>query len=84
MESGTKEYLLSVWGTSDTNIYAVGDMSTILHYDGKQWSPMDSGTENYLTKVRGLAEDDIYACGENGCVIRYDGKEWTDWSLGAL
>jgi photosystem II stability/assembly factor-like uncharacterized protein len=81
MESGTQEYLLAVWGTADDHIFAVGDNATILHYDGKQWTPMESGNDNYLTKVQGLGPDQVYACGENGTVLRYDGKQWNDLSI---
>ena len=55
MPSGTEEYLLSVWGASENDVFAVGDNSVILHFDGKQWAPMQSGTENYLVKVKGIA-----------------------------
>jgi hypothetical protein len=81
MESGTEEYLLSIWGTSDENIFAVGDSSTILHYDGKAWSPVEPLKEEYFTKVRGLGEDSVYIAGENGTVLRYDGTKWNDMSL---
>jgi photosystem II stability/assembly factor-like uncharacterized protein len=82
MESGTEEYLLSIWGSSPNNIFAVGDNATILHYDGKSWSAMDPETDKYLTKVRGLRSDCIYAVGDDGLVIRFDGKKWNDMSLG--
>ena len=73
--------MLSVWGTADDNIFAVGDNAVILHYDGKSWSPMSSPRDDYFTKVRGLGPDRVYAVGDNGAVIRYDGKQWTDLSL---
>ncbi len=82
MESGTEEYLLGIWGSSSTDIFAVGDNATILHYDGKSWTPMDARTEKYLTKVRGLSSDCVYAVGDDGLVIRYDGEQWIDMSLG--
>jgi photosystem II stability/assembly factor-like uncharacterized protein len=81
MQSGTEEYLLSIWGTSDENIFVVGDNSAMLHYNGKSWSPIQSPKDEYLTKVKGLGPDQVYAVGENGTVIKYDGNEWSDMSL---
>ena len=85
MESGTEEYLLSIWGTSDDDIFIVGDSAVILHYDGSTWEKMESPRpEDYLTKVRGLGPDCVYAVGDNGTVIHYDGKQWSDMSLGPV
>jgi hypothetical protein len=35
MESGTKERLTSMWGASESDVWAVGAHGTILHYTGK-------------------------------------------------
>jgi hypothetical protein len=45
MTSGTGAHLMSVWGTSSNDVYAVGSNGTILHYDGTAWSQMASGTD---------------------------------------
>ena len=37
-----------VWGSSATDVFAVGDSGTILHYNGSAWSAMSSGTTNEL------------------------------------
>ena len=81
MESGTEEYLLSIWGTSAEDIYTVGDNAAMLHYDGKKWSPIEPIKDEYFTKVKGLGPNQVYVAGENGTVIKYDGKEWSDMSL---
>ena len=81
MQSGTEEYLLSIWGTSDENIFVVGDNSAMLHYNGKSWSPNKAPKAQDLSKVKGLGPDQVYAVGENGTVIKYDGNEWSDMSL---
>ena len=36
--------LYGVWGSSASDVFAVGDGGTILHYDGSAWSAMSSGT----------------------------------------
>jgi len=81
MESGTEEYLLSIWGTSDNDIFVVGDNSTVLRWDGNKWSRMEPCANEYYAKVKGLGSDRVYAVGENGCVIKYDGEKWVDMSL---
>ena len=35
--------LRAVWGNSSTDVFAVGDAGTILHYDGTCWSTMVTG-----------------------------------------
>ena len=42
--SGTFNDLYSVWGSSVSNVYAVGYSGTILQYNGSAWGPMTSGT----------------------------------------
>jgi hypothetical protein len=40
MASGTTNFLRGVWGSSSSDIFAVGWVETILHYDGHKWIPM--------------------------------------------
>ena len=81
MKTKTEEYLLSIWGTSDKNIFTVGDNGIMLHYDGEAWSKVNPIKEEYFTKVKGLGEEKIYVAGENGTVLRFDGTKWHDMSL---
>ena len=34
--------LRAVWGSSATDVFAVGDAGTIVHYDGTTWSSMNT------------------------------------------
>lgn len=34
---------LSIWGSSKSDVFAVGARGTILHYDGNNWNRMESG-----------------------------------------
>jgi hypothetical protein len=38
MDSGTTEDLYGVWGSSASDVFAVGWNGTILHYDGSTWT----------------------------------------------
>lgn len=45
MESGTQRMLNAVWGSSANDVFVVGTLGTILHYDGNlegTWSTMDN------------------------------------------
>lgn len=80
--------LFNIWGTDDSNVYAVGKKTAIagrqaggviLHYDGKSWSEVFS--DEILTSsfhaIFGFAEDDIFVTGVEGMLIHYDGEQWT-------
>ena len=45
MESETQKMLNAVWGSSASDVFIVGTLGTILHYDGNPeatWSRMDN------------------------------------------
>jgi hypothetical protein len=68
--------LLSVWGTSDADVWTVGADSgqgpTVLHYDGATWEPLTTGTTGDLWWVHGFAGGPVFLAGENGTIVRYD------------
>ena len=41
IESNTKEYLTGIWGSSEDNIYAVGDNGLILRWNGEDWKAVE-------------------------------------------
>ncbi len=71
MNSKTVETFRGLWGASETNVYAVGDFGTILHYDGSAWSPESSGTGLRLFGIWGSSKESIYAVGDAGLVLHY-------------
>jgi hypothetical protein len=77
MVSGTTNNLSSVWGSSGTDVFAVGGTGTILHYDGSTWSPMTSGTTNNLSSVWGSSGTDVFAVGNFGTILHYNGSAWS-------
>ena len=40
-----------IWGTSSMNLYAVGGLGSIAHYDGAVWRRMESGTTAHLMDI---------------------------------
>ena len=69
--------LRGIWGTSASDIFAVGDRGCIYHYDGLEWTRMESGATANLNGVWGFAGDDVYAVGAGGVILHYDGLEWS-------
>jgi photosystem II stability/assembly factor-like uncharacterized protein len=68
--------LNGVWGTSPTDVFAVGDDGIILHFDGKSWTKMDSGSTSHLYGVWGISSNSVYAVGNYGTILFYNGKQW--------
>ncbi|MDP2363096.1 MAG: hypothetical protein Q8M94_04925 [Ignavibacteria bacterium] len=52
-------YLTEIWGSSSNDIYYVGTLGTIAHYDGKSWQKIESGTNVRLTDVYGSPEGSV-------------------------
>lgn len=79
----TTEWLNAVWGSSSTDVWAVGDHGAILHHDGSRWSAVSSPTDNHLQSMWGSSSQDVWAVGEEDgtsggakSVIRYQGRSW--------
>lgn len=83
----TTNQLSGVWGTSDTDIFAVGNNGTILHYDGSAWTLQTSGVAPpaSITSVWGSAANNVYAVGVTNTTVspsvptflHYDGSSWS-------
>ena len=76
--------LLSVWGTSSRDVWAVGadalDGSgpTVIHFDGETWSRAPTGqAQGTLWWVFGFDGGPIYMGGEGGVILRYQAGEYT-------
>jgi hypothetical protein len=66
-----------VWGSSSSDVFAVGYSGTILHYNGSAWSTMTSRTSYPLYAVWGSSSSDVFAVGEAGTVLHYNGSVWS-------
>ena len=78
--------LLGIWGSSSTDIFAVGDYGVVLHYDGSTWTEMDSvETTSLLWDVWGTSGSNVFAVGGdgiNGTIMHYDGNTWSSMESG--
>jgi len=66
-----------VWGSSPTDIWAVGDEATIVHYDGTSWSlstvALAPGIVPDFRGVWGSGADDVWAVGGD-VIVRLAGR----------
>jgi hypothetical protein len=74
--SGTTQHLYGIWGTSATNVFAVGYNGTILHYNGTSWNAMNSGTTLSLYGIYGFSPTDVFIAGDDVAILRYNGSAW--------
>ncbi|MBX2799331.1 MAG: hypothetical protein KTR31_16770 [Myxococcales bacterium] len=88
--TNTAYKLFGLWGTSDTDVYAVGgDINgnldgVVLHYDGAKWSevatasPGEQVTVRSAFKVAGSGPDDVWVVGTGALIMHWDGATWED------
>ena len=63
-------------GTSEDDLYAVGDYGRIFHYDGKKWTQVGYQTSAILERVRCVGKDEVYVCGDGGLLLKGSRKGW--------
>jgi hypothetical protein len=76
------EVLLGVHGRSATDVFAVGFLGVIQHFDGATWAPMVSGTTENLYDVWVDASGSAVAIG--GTALHYDGNAWNELTVPGL
>jgi len=80
MTTPTTSTLYSVWGNSESDLWAAGWGGKLLHYDGVScWTEVDSRTRFGFLSMWGTAANNIYAAGE--IVLHYDGVSWEPVSV---
>jgi hypothetical protein len=82
-------HLAHVWGAAANDVYAVGNVGVILHFDGATWSPVAiPGETSSFTGVYGTASDDVFLVTDNESLYHFDGRRWSPIrplnSLGAV
>lgn len=66
-----------IWGSSPTDVYAVGDGGLILRYAAGVWKAMESGVTANLFGVWGTSSSDVFAVGSEGTILHFDGSSWS-------
>ena len=70
------EALISVWGTSASDVYAVGSDAgqgpIVLHFDGAEWERLTTGAAGDLWWVHGFEGGPVFLGGAGGQILRYE------------
>lgn len=74
--------LRAISGSADTDLWAVGELGTVLHYNGSSWAASDAHTTSHLNAVWSRRSDDVWAVGEGGVVLHFDGEQWRSLATG--
>ncbi len=78
--SGLDEALMSITGTSETDVWAVGgDVGAgplVLHFDGTAWTKMDPGTHGHLWWAHSFADGKTFFAGVRGTIVEWDGAKF--------
>lgn len=69
--------LYSVFGSGPSDVWAVGEYGTIVHYDGAAWTLVPSGETRILRGVWAPRARDAWAVGEYDTILRWDGTSWS-------
>jgi hypothetical protein len=73
--------LISLWGSSATDVYAVGgdpgSGPMVVHYDGTRFEKLDSGASGDLWWVHGFAGGPVFMGGSDGLILRLEGGSFT-------
>jgi hypothetical protein len=77
----TTEQLNAVWGSSTSELWAVGSGGVILRRAGT-WSPVSSGTTATLHGVWGSAASDAWAVGDQATILHWNGSAWSKENAG--
>ncbi len=81
MTSGTTKHLHGIWGSSASDVCAVGAAGTLVCYGGSAWSSASSGVTVALNAIHGTGAKDIWVVGAKGGLSIYQGQ-WKDLTSG--
>ena len=89
VRAGESETLWDVWGDGLGNVFIVGQIGTILRYDGTEWTSYVSPENpaygfDTLRGVWGTSATDVYVVGDSDSMasaLHYDGSLWTYMSV---
>lgn len=78
MASNTDKSLYALWAPAEDNVYAVGESSTVMHYNGTEWAPMmaPGGTPATLVGVWGSGSE-LFVIANDGRAFHYT-TSWTE------
>jgi len=76
LTSNTTNNLWSVWGSSSSAVWAVGDFGTADFYNGATWQLRSPPTPEALLSVHGTASNNVFTVTGSGKVYKWNGTSW--------
>ena len=76
--------LSGMWGSSASDIWAVGDFGTAMHYNGQTWSLINTNTSKHLNGVYAPAAGTAVVVGDAGLVTRWNGTAFVSEPSGIV
>ncbi len=67
-------FLRGAWAAAPDDVWAVGDVGTVLHFNGRRWGNIPAPTRANLRGVFGTGPNDIWLVGDLGTVLHWDGS----------
>jgi hypothetical protein len=67
----------SIWGSSDSDVWAAGKDGRLVHWDGARWTTVRTGTPGEENSLWGSGPSDVWAVSRYGRSLHWDGAAWT-------
>ena len=64
-------YFNSVWGAASNDLWTVGGLGTIAHFDGTSWTRMKTGFDGTLRCIHGSGPSNVWAVGTGGAILHH-------------
>jgi cysteine-rich repeat protein len=74
LTAGVRGNLSDVWGSSGSDVWVVGGLGRIEHFDGVSWTVNDLGVTSSLNAVHGTGLSDVWVAGRD--LWHFDGMRW--------
>lgn len=68
--------LNAVWGSSPDKMWAVGDVGTVMRYQGGVWTAVAVPTSENLFGVWGTDDESVWIVGTGGTILHYEHGKW--------
>jgi hypothetical protein len=68
--------ITSLYGFSDSDVYAGAANGSIYHWDGASWVEQLSGDESAINELHGTSSNDVWAAGHDALCLHFDGQRW--------
>jgi hypothetical protein len=73
---------LGLWANTASDVWAVGEVGTAVHFDGNAWTRVSTNATASLRGVWAASASDVWAVGDGGTILHYDGQSWQQASSG--